>query len=83
MFGVVSVLIVADLTKGTGRFNVAQGAIATAQGIGASLSMFVAGWIARLAGYDGAFMALAAAAAIGSIFFAMLMPETKPPETVT
>jgi len=78
MFGVVSVLIVADLTKGTGRFNVTQGAITTAQGIGASLSMSVAGWIARLAGYNGAFLALAAVAAIGLLFFLTLMPETKP-----
>jgi len=78
MFGVVSVLIVADLTKGTGRFNVTQGAIATAQGIGAALSMFVAGWIARLAGYNGAFLALAAVAAVGAFLFLTLMPETKP-----
>lgn len=40
IFGVVSVLIVSDLTKGTGRFNAAQGAIATAQGCGAFLSNY-------------------------------------------
>ncbi len=38
IFGVVSVLVVADLTKGTGRFNLTQGALATATGIGAGLS---------------------------------------------
>lgn len=38
IFGVLWVLIVADLTKGTGRFNFVQGAIGTATGIGASLS---------------------------------------------
>jgi hypothetical protein len=53
-------LIVVDLTKGTGRFNVTEGAIVTAQGIGASLSMFVAGWVARVAGYNAAFLVLAA-----------------------
>lgn len=47
IFGVVAVLIIANLTKGTGRFNAAQGAIATAQGIGAFLSNAVAGYIAR------------------------------------
>jgi len=77
MFGVVSVLIVADLTKGTGRFNVTEGAIATAQGVGASLSMVVAGFVARLTGYNGAFLALAAVAACGSLFFLVFMPETK------
>ena len=35
IFGVVSVLVVADLTRGTGRFNLTQGALATATGIGA------------------------------------------------
>ena len=77
IFGVVSVLIVADLTKGTGRFNVTRGAIATAQGIGASLSTAVAGWIAKSAGYNGAFLALAVVAAIAFLVFSSLMPETR------
>ena len=76
MFGVVSVLIVADLTKGTGRFNVTGGAMAMAQGIGASLSMVVADFLARMFGYNGAFLALAAVAACGSLFLLILMPET-------
>lgn len=37
IFGVVSVLVVADLTRGTGQFNLTQGALATATGIGAAL----------------------------------------------
>ena len=36
IFGVVSVLVVADLTRGTGRFNLTQGALATATGVGAA-----------------------------------------------
>lgn len=32
IFGVLSVLVIADLTRGTGRFNVSQGVIATAEG---------------------------------------------------
>jgi MFS family permease len=36
--GVLTALIVADLTKGTGRFNLAQGFVGTLAGIGASLS---------------------------------------------
>ena len=47
IFGVVSVLVIADLTKGTGRFNAAQGAIATAQGCGAFLSNSIAGQLAK------------------------------------
>src|SRR5436309_14091513 len=41
IFGVVSVLVVADLTQGTGRFNLTHGAISTATGLGASLSHLI------------------------------------------
>ncbi|MBA3830685.1 MAG: MFS transporter [Chthoniobacterales bacterium] len=77
IFGVVAVLIIADLTKGTGRFNAAQGAIATAQGTGAFLSNSIAGYVVHHAGANAAFYMLAAIAAVGLIFFWLLMPETK------
>ena len=77
IFGVVGVLIIADLTKGTGRFNAAQGAIATAQGIGAFLSNSVAGYLAKTRGDDFAFYVLASIAAVGLVFFWVLMPETR------
>ena len=77
IFGVVSVLIVADLTKGTGRFNAAQGAIATAQGCGAFLSNYVGGLVAKRMGNDFTFYGLAAIAVLGLVFFWTLMPETK------
>lgn len=50
IFGVLSVLMVADLTKGTGRFNVRQGARNTAVGIGACLSNLLAGFVVQKAG---------------------------------
>ena len=78
LFGVLSVLVVADLTKGTGRFNITQGAIATATGVGASLSMLLAGLIVKYAGYQAAFLSLAAVAAAALLIFWTLMPETKP-----
>jgi MFS family permease len=77
IFGALFPLVVADLTRGTGHFNVSQGAIATATGIGAALSTGVAGFIVVKAGYDAAFLSLAAIAAIGLGLFAALMPETK------
>ena len=76
IFGVVGVLIIADLTKGTGRFNAAQGAIATAQGIGAFLSNSVAGYLARSQGDNFAFLALTGIAAVGLVVFWVFMPET-------
>ncbi len=78
IFGVVSVLVVADLTKGTGRFNLTQGALATATGVGAGLSNLVAGFVVQGAGFDAGFIMLAAIAAAGSVFFAVAMPETRP-----
>jgi MFS family permease len=56
IFGAITPLIVADLMRGTGRFNLAQGAVATAQGIGASLSGLSAGIIVDRAGYSAAFL---------------------------
>jgi MFS family permease len=76
LFGALFPLIVADLMAGTGRFNVAQGAVMTAQGIGASLSTTLAGVIVVKAGYSAAFLVLAAVAGAGLLLFWSMMPET-------
>ena len=76
LYGALFPLIVADLMEGTGRFNVAQGAIQTAQGIGASLSTTVAGLVVVAAGYSAAFLTLAAIAGAGLLLFWLAMPET-------
>jgi MFS family permease len=70
-------LIVADLTWGTGRFNLTRGAVQAAQGVGAALSTTVAGLIVTFVGYSAAFLALAAIAALGLVLFSLAMPETK------
>jgi len=76
IFGVVSVLVIADLTRGTGRFNLTQGAIATAVGIGASLSQAIAGAIVHHAGYRTGFLFLSAVAAAALAILWLFMPET-------
>jgi predicted MFS family arabinose efflux permease len=76
IFGVVSVLVIADLTRGTGRFNLAQGAVAAAIGTGAALSNIGAGQLAKHVGFPAAFLALAVVAATGFGFYACCMPET-------
>ena len=76
IFGALFPLVVADLTRGTGRFNVSQGAIATAQGIGAALSTGVAGFIVVGAGYSAAFLTLGAIAGAGFLLYLLVMPET-------
>ncbi|MCJ2051089.1 MFS transporter [Methylobacterium sp. J-070] len=77
VYGALFPIVVADLTRGGGRFNAAQGAVATAQGIGASLSATLAGVIIVSAGYATAFLALAAIAALGFVLYLALMPETR------
>ncbi len=76
IFGALFPVIVSDITRGTGRFNVSLGAVATAQGLGASLSAAVAGVIVVAAGYSVAFWALAAIASIGFVVYWIGMPET-------
>jgi MFS family permease len=68
-------LVIADIMRGTGRYNLALGTIATAQGIGASLSGLAAGVIVDHFGYSAAFLALAAAA-VALTVFTLGMPET-------
>jgi len=50
--------LVACLLNGTGRVNVGQGAVMTVQGIGASLSPAIGGWLAQTLGYHVAFYVL-------------------------
>jgi MFS family permease len=76
IFGVVSVLVIADLTNGTGRFNLTLGAIATAVGIGAALSQTIAGAIVHRLGDRAGFLFLASVAAAAFIILWLLMPET-------
>lgn len=78
VFGALFPVIVADLTRGTGRFNVSQGAISTAHGVGASLSTAVAGFVVVGAGYSVAFLCLAGVAAAGLALYWYAMPETGP-----
>ena len=71
IFGALFPLVVADLTRGTGHFNISQGAIATAAGLGGALSTAAAGLIVVKAGYSAAFLFLAAVAGAGLIGFAL------------
>ena len=74
-------LVVADLTRGTGHFNLGQGAVGTATGIGASLSATFAGYMTDHFGSGSAFAGLAAIALVGLTVLWSLMPETRPEET--
>ena len=77
VLGVLVPLITADVTRGTGRFNLAQGMIGTAVGIGASVSGVLTGYVADLAGSTVAFLMLTAAGAVGLMSVWAVMPETR------
>jgi hypothetical protein len=80
VFAVMVPLVVADLTRGTGRFNLGQGVLGTATGIGASLSATLGGYVTDHFSSAAAFAALGAIGAAGFALVALLMPETRPPE---
>jgi len=77
IFGVVSVLVIADLTRGTGRFNLTLGAITTAVGIGAALSQVIAGSIVHHVGSSAGFLFLAGVASAAFAILYFFMPETR------
>ncbi|MGO9170861.1 MAG: MFS transporter [Rhodomicrobium sp.] len=83
IFGALTPLVVADIMRGTGRYNLALGAVATVQGIGASVSGLAAGEIVDHFGYSATFLSLGAAAAVAFAVFFLFMPETAEQETVS
>jgi MFS family permease len=78
MVGVLTALIVADLTMGTGRFNLAQGFVGTMSGVGASLSTTLSGLVAGSLGRAAGFLGIAAVALAAVLLLWLVMPETNP-----
>lgn len=76
--GILVPLIVADITRGTARFNLTQGIVGSAGGIGAALSSIAAGFLADTLGMAMAFLGMAAMASCGFILLLSAMPETRP-----
>ena len=78
VLGVMVPLVIADVTRGTGHFNLAQGVVGTGVGIGASISTTFAGYLSDHFGGSIGFLALASLAAVGFALVFSLMPETRP-----
>jgi MFS family permease len=78
VFAVMVPLVVADLTRDTGHFNLGQGILGTATGIGAALSATLAGYLTDRFGSATAFGSLATIALAGFTLVWFLMPETRP-----
>jgi len=76
IYGVLLTLVVADLAKGTGRFNFMQGAVQSAMGFGGFLSNAAFGWVAKTMGFNASFVGLGIAAVCGGALYLFRMPET-------
>lgn len=81
VLGVLVPLSLADISRGTGRFNLAQGIVATATGIGAAVSTTLAGYLAHRFGTPIAFLGLASTAVLAFVTVLLVMPETGPTAT--
>ena len=77
VIGVMMPLVIADLTRGTGRYNLAQGFAGTATGIGAALSTLCAGYAVQFFGYTAGFLGLGTIGFAGAALLYWLFPETK------
>lgn len=77
LFGALFPLVVADLTRGTGHYNLTLGAAGAAWGGGAALSNAVAGFIVDKAGFNAAFLFLAGVGAVACLLFWLAVPETQ------
>jgi MFS family permease len=71
-------LVIADVTRGTGHFNLGQGFVGTTVGIGASVSTTYAGYLSDHFGSPISFLGLALAGVVGFFVLWGLMPETRP-----
>jgi MFS family permease len=78
MLGVLTALIVSDLTRSTGRFSLALGFVGTMSGIGASLSTSLTGLVAGSFGRAAGFLSIAAVALVALLLLWLRMPETNP-----
>jgi MFS family permease len=71
-------LIVADVSGDTGHFNLGQGAVGCAVGVGASISTTLAGYVSDRFDSPTAFLMMAAFGLIGLAAVSLAMPETRP-----
>ena len=76
IFGALFLIVIADLTKGSGRYNISQGAASTLMGVGVSLSTLITGSLVVLFSFQVAFLFLAVIAILAFFLYLFAMPET-------
>ncbi len=75
---VLTVLVITDLTAGTGRFNLARGFVGAMLGIAASISTLATGYLFQFAGPLTGFLAISVVAAGAALLIWIFVAETKP-----
>ena len=78
IFGIVAFLVIKDRTQGTGRFNLAAGALVTTMEIAGALSNAVGGALVQHAGFHASFLSLAGIALAAFFLLQIAIPETLP-----
>lgn len=78
VFVVVAIFVIKDRTRGTGRFNLAAGALATTVGVGAALSNAIGSLLIQKLGYRASFLGLAGVAVTAFCLLYVAIPETLP-----
>ena len=78
MVTVLTILVITDLTAGTGRFNLAQGVVGTLTGISAAVSTTVTGFIVQQFGDVAGFLTMAAGMGLGIVLLWTFLPESRP-----
>jgi predicted MFS family arabinose efflux permease len=78
VIGVMVPLIIADVTRGTGHFNLGQGLVGTMTGLGAAASATLAGYMTQYLNSQIAFLGLAGVGVTAVLVAWALMPETRP-----
>lgn len=80
IIGVLVVLVITDLTVGTGRFNLAQGVVGALSGIAASVSTLATGYFFEGFGSWIGFITIAVVATTATALIWAFLSETKPAE---
>jgi hypothetical protein len=79
---ILTALVVADLTTGTGRFNLTQGMVGTLTATAAALSTGVSGFMVHQIGDGAGFLLLACVTTVALVVLWLFFAETKPEKYV-
>ncbi len=76
VIGIMTPLVVADITQGSGRYNASLGSVLTISLMGAAASTTLSGFAAERVGFAATFIGLAVVALLGLAAVWLLLPET-------